>query len=814
MEVADVYATANDLPQLPHEIPLDDLPLPDEEFTEADVLPFLLQAQDIIAKLELRVVELETNLSSIHRKYEHDRHEWLVGLSQKDQYIHHLSSKLQKLEFNSNQAIVLLNGCYQGEIPPTDIITTMALCLNYLKNNVNHTNKKTNSNTNNNNHLNPIEDLEEGELERRQAATKEWKQNKKNHLTPSLSSTIKSNHKDDNMDKEENNENPNAWQPVNLMDGVDSSSISHENSLVGSDSPHVDSEINVTTTPASSMSRVTSDDGLSLLPTMNTNVTTQSSSKHEDDHDDHENQQQNESIISTSSTTTSLDHHCINCQQLLNQLDQQIEQKAYLKRDISALASQLSEEEIAREQLEIAQQDLMDDIEDITSSLFNSLNQILMDDVTDHEVILKLNREFDGRLAHIIQSWDTRESRLKQMKEYLIELDASLHQSSTTLTHHRPYSSIHSNNNNDNNTMNDNEWTNITKSLYQHHRHSRSISSTTGLDETAISQHVSSTTFDKSAVRLDGVNFNEFQSHLKILSSNIKSSSSTKTIQLSTTSFMKRIIAEDIEPCLFQNNGTSWWKSPWFKRKLMDAIANQRCEIQHAVRPNHYTTTTNTTTTNTTLSSSSASSVTSSPSIASSYLQDSNMPTPPKTKCTCCGLLRVCEFKMRLHQTNNNNNNNNNNKQTYQQQQQQNQQQPWLPIDRFCRDRLVAVCDFYGFLSQLPQAVTQNTPILVMFRQSLHFRRKMALAKVGSIGLFNNSHQQQYYYDSNGNLLMDSKRSPTSQRHSGSIRRRSRSSKRESIVLDHSGNASDTGSVVSLSDIQGLDGTSQIVIVH
>lgn len=35
----------------------------EQEFTEQDVLPFLLQAQDIISKLESRVVELENDLS-------------------------------------------------------------------------------------------------------------------------------------------------------------------------------------------------------------------------------------------------------------------------------------------------------------------------------------------------------------------------------------------------------------------------------------------------------------------------------------------------------------------------------------------------------------------------------------------------------------------------------------------------------------------------------------------------------------------------------------------------------------------------------
>lgn len=43
--------------------PIDDLQFEPDEFSEEDVLPFLLQAQDIIAKLESRVVDLETDLS-------------------------------------------------------------------------------------------------------------------------------------------------------------------------------------------------------------------------------------------------------------------------------------------------------------------------------------------------------------------------------------------------------------------------------------------------------------------------------------------------------------------------------------------------------------------------------------------------------------------------------------------------------------------------------------------------------------------------------------------------------------------------------
>lgn len=42
---------------------LGDMGFGGDEFSEDDVLPFLLQAQDIIAKFESRVLELEGDLS-------------------------------------------------------------------------------------------------------------------------------------------------------------------------------------------------------------------------------------------------------------------------------------------------------------------------------------------------------------------------------------------------------------------------------------------------------------------------------------------------------------------------------------------------------------------------------------------------------------------------------------------------------------------------------------------------------------------------------------------------------------------------------
>jgi hypothetical protein len=123
--------------------------------------------------------------------------------------------------------------------------------------------------------------------------------------------------------------------------------------------------------------------------------------------------------------------------------------------------------------------------------------------------------------------------------------------------------------------------------------------------------------------------------------------------------------------------------------------------------------------------------------------------------------------------------------------------QPWLPIDRFCRDKLVAVCDYYSFMSHLKLLVNSSS-VLNLFKQVMLYRRKMTLAKVGSVALFEEE---------------DEERPASPYRRQSSSRRHRQ--KRESIVLDHSGSGSDTASVVSVSEIQGLEGTAgQIIIVH
>ncbi|KAI8976063.1 hypothetical protein BDB01DRAFT_804359 [Pilobolus umbonatus] len=684
----------------------------DEEFTEEDVLPFLLQAQDIIAKLESRVVELESDLSTIHRKYEHDRNEWLVGLSQKDQYINHLSSKLQKLEFNSKETIVQLSDLSASNNMDNDLIkSTITLCLSYLR-------QAQQSETPAAIVFNPpddqIEDLEEGELERRQAALNEWR-------------------------RDDTPEHPTAdpsWnhEPLNLMDGLDSlssTSSSHASSdrilPVANVLPSCD-----TYSPVKSM----------IDPPVSYAI-----------HDD------------------SNSPFCTNCKQLLSQLDQQIEQKAYLKRDLSSLASALSSEEVIRATVEQDKQALEEDVEDICSALFSSLNQILMDEVTDRDGLVQINRETTGKLSHVLDAWDARDHKLKQVKDLLIQLDSAVHQSAnSSCTIARHYSQLEQNMNNNmngNRQQEDEDGCPIPNSTLNRlpTRSSLNHPLRYSLEEASITHNRRS----NRTIRIDGVILTEFQNHLKSLDAPNSS--------INSTPFLKRVLTEDVEPCLFPPSQSGWWKSPWFKRKLLNAIYRNKCEIQSW--HDGQSVLSNTTTT------SSSNSVATSPStshISSSSHPIGPVPMAPKTKCACCSLLRVCEYRMRLPPVNNNN------KQTI---------QPWLPIDRFCRDRLVAVCDFYSFMSHLK--LLNSSSLLNVFKQAMLYRRRMNLARVGSTALFD---------DDEGDYYLSHSRNSSS-----SLRRKRQN--RESIVLDHSGSGSDSGSVVSISDLQGLEGTmGQIVIVH
>lgn len=586
-----------------------------------------------------------------------------------------MTSKLQRSEFNNKEAIVLLSDLITNQTMEDQLKSTITLSLSYLRQ-TEAPSQQLMVETDN--------DLEEGELERRQAAVVEWRK----QGIPDRSST-------------------------ELMSPIDNDSLSSSSLEPNNKSLFSDSSMTLPSTYA----------------------------VHDDD-------------------TNSF---CTNCKQLLSQLDSQVEKQAYLKRDLSSLASALSEEEDIRSMIEQDKEGLEEDVANLTSSLFLILNQILMDEVTDRDGLVLLNRETEGKLFSVLNAWDHRDSQLKQVKELLVQLDSIVHTSANASCAFSRRYSQQQQQQQAFSPIPTPTVSNTRSRLFNNHRSSASIRPDSG-------------------IRIDGFVLTEFQNHMKMVNE--------KTL-IPSSPFVKRVFTEDVEPCLFFPQSQGWWKSPWFKKRLLDAILKGSCEIQGF--NDSYNSTASFSATTTTTSSSSASPATS--HISTPSQQSTTVVMPPKTKCACCNILRVCEFKMRLPVSSAN---------KQQPQQLPQQQQPWLPIDRFCRDRLVAVCGYYNFMSHLK--ILSSSSTLSLFKQVMNYRRKMSLARIGSVGLFNEEEEEEN--TSTKRLSMSSNGSRHQQRHSS---RRNR----ESMVLDHSGSGSDTASVVSVSDLQGLEGTpGQIIIVH
>ncbi|KAI8987653.1 hypothetical protein BDF20DRAFT_910231 [Mycotypha africana] len=654
-----------------------------KEFTEKDVLPFLLQAQDIISKLESRVVELENDLSTIYGKYEHDRKEWLTGLSQKDDYITHLSSRLSKTEFNSREAITLL-GDLLGENHNTlsstnteHIQSTIRLCLHYLRmqqtsqyesvlylNELSEETTTTAITKHNNDHPNQSCDIAEEEL-------------LPYSLTASFSTTTASSFQSSSLRHSEE-------QHMQL------SSIYTESSF---------------TLPSSSSMSVPKE----LEEVVDATTT-------------------------RSARVNSFSSFCTNCKQLLSQLDAQVEKQAFLKRDLDSLASALNDEEQTRLLIEQDKLELEHDVEVITCSLFTYLNEMLMDEMNNRKELIQLDRDLKGKLFQMVDAWNVRGERLKQMKELLVELDSTVHQSSNlTSCASVRRASFHQRYHQQKRSSFSSTSTAVTQSSL-----SDSSSNTNRHDSSLAWYSNESNATQTNVIRLDGIMLQEFKDHLNTLCD------AKNDLLIPSTPFAKRVFSEDVEPCLFFNSSKQfsqkswWWGSGWFKRRLLDAILKNECDIQYWTYHRNYSYT----------QTASESRTSDNPSPLTTSIGNMNalrehddevnfkaqqqQQQPPKFKCACCNMLRPCEFRLKLPNIINGNSS------SRQQQQIKQQEEYWLPIDRFCRDRVVAVCSYYSFMSHLKfTAFASNAPnIIFLFKQVLHFRRKMAAAKVGSVELF------------------------------------------------------------------------------
>ncbi|KAJ2887448.1 hypothetical protein FB639_001307, partial [Coemansia asiatica] len=58
----------------------------------------------------------------------------------------------------------------------------------------------------------------------------------------------------------------------------------------------------------------------------------------------------------------------------------------------------------------------------------------------------------------------------------------------------------------------------------------------------------------------------------------------------------------------------------------------------------------------------------------------------------------------------------------------------WIQIDNTCRDRLVAVCEFYGFVRYLRQGIFASRPVMDLYIETIRLRLCMFYARIGAYG--------------------------------------------------------------------------------
>ncbi|CAG8440386.1 5073_t:CDS:2 [Ambispora leptoticha] len=667
----------------------------------ASFLPLVLQAQDLVCKLESRVVELENDLETINEAHEQEREQLLQEIGEKDEYIHNLKTKVSRLEFGAREAIVVLartSTDLEGQF-----LDSIKLCLNYLKNSQN--NVKVPRNNAGRRHHRGHETPKRRQSQLSDFDTAKNKQLPPHPIVPVRLAVEKKPVEDDNDNVETHRcgsfSSKFSLDELDGLEDLDGSEDIAAFDLLTDDEDTNNVEetkesklVTLHEEPQGFVGNVKPEDNEHRNKDINDNHMQDSEYYKEHNHQNEE----TSPIENVSHQTQSI---CPNCESLLAQVDQHIEERAYIKRDLSALAISLSEEQTLRMQIQSAKEDLESEIDDWVNAMFEKVNQMVFDEANSREDLEILNRETKGKLTEALKASASREDRLREMKLLLVHLDSTKQRQAVQTSTPAPGGVL-------------SRASSIRRSIMSNSpinspRASRNFGH---MSPSLFSASIDDLMYSKGKkVYLDGIVYEEFQEYVKAFTT----SPAPNNLNLNAP-FMKRCMSEDIQPCLFE--GKSGWKSPFYKRRLLEAIMKNQCEIQTIY-----------------FNSSMPGTPTTSQISISSRSSYQEPPPPPKVKCGLCGCLRSCEYRMRisgpdaavpptattlassarLSVT---------------------EKPGWIPLDRFCRDRVVAVCDFYAYLSHLRQGLLANSPVWGMYKQCLKYRRKMGMARVGSISMF------------------------------------------------------------------------------
>ncbi|RIA97339.1 hypothetical protein C1645_752640 [Glomus cerebriforme] len=164
--------------------------------------------------------------------------------------------------------------------------------------------------------------------------------------------------------------------------------------------------------------------------------------------------------------------------------------------------------------------------------------------------------------------------------------------------------------------------------------------------------------------------------------------------KIHTIPFMRHCLEEDVDPCMrFGSNPRV------SSRRIVDAIVANTCFIEESPPGADKEQALN-----------SHSPIRNSASKPMLWERLSGNSNSPRIGCQCCGRVGPLPFQYRITNLDD-----------------------WSLIDRYCRDRLVAVCEFYVFIRNIRQGLYNNRPIVDLYAECLRLRLQMFYARLGAL---------------------------------------------------------------------------------
>ncbi|KAJ1944062.1 hypothetical protein FBU59_002708, partial [Linderina macrospora] len=189
-------------------------------------------------------------------------------------------------------------------------------------------------------------------------------------------------------------------------------------------------------------------------------------------------------------------------------------------------------------------------------------------------------------------------------------------------------------------------------------------------------------------VRIDDVLLGEFEEFAKL-------AQAPRSTTYLNTAFMKHVVSEDIEPCL------RFGPHPRISsHNVLDAIVSNKLQIEEMtpqvaaeMRRQQL-----------------AVEKTSSNRQAMLWERFRGTVAVNPNGCQACGREAQCTYRFSMGQ----------------------RDIEWIQVDSYCRDRLVAVCEFYGFVRYLRQGIYASRSTMDMFQETIHRRLCMFYARIGA----------------------------------------------------------------------------------